>query len=254
VRGFRADGDVRLAFATTTLFGIPEEQGANYLDNLPGACVLTTGDALAQQAADPRLIPSAAGSTLWQTLAVPAEARSLQLRLAAATQEFPADLDSPRGDFVVVAFDGARRPIASGTLAAFFGVSAGEAATCAARVAEDPGAACGAFVAAARVLGAGETSAFGLSSSTTAAPGGPGCAADARCYAGATPPQLLCYDLPEAQRNVEATLRVTVLSGRDAFLDTAIAIDSVAFSRTPCDDASGRLTADPLLAVRDAAR
>lgn len=223
-RGWRARGEARYAYDfAAEIFGAPEALGPLYLDNIPGYCVVTSGEGQASLAyGDPAYLPGperrGLASDLSQSVLVPAAARSIQIRAAVLTQEYPSYLHSGLADALYFRFDESPAPIAHATLSELAADDAFKPLT-------------------APMHGM----LWGIESSPSAAPGG---------YTGYLPPRLFCRDLdPAREAGHLMTLRVGVTDGADRLLDTAVLIDAVVFATGPCTDPTTRMTSDPLITL-----
>ena len=58
--------------------------------------------------------------------------------------------------------------------------------------------------------------------------------ADVKCYPGIVPPRTFCANLAEEDMGQERTLRVAITDVGDQYFDSAIAVDSVVFSKEAC--------------------
>lgn len=208
VRGWRASGDALYGYDLAyEIFGAPESLGPLYLDNIPGYCVLTTGGSQLFRAGGDLAYaagPEDRGFATWlsQRLSVPKVAKSIQIRAAMLTQEFPRFISSLTADAISMSFDERPIPIATATLATF-----GEDW----RAIEAP------------LRG----DLWDIGASPSAAPGG---------YTGYLPPRTFCRNLePSTEIGRNLTLRISVSDGGDPYLDTALLIDSVVFSTKACE-------------------
>ena len=207
--GWRAFGDARYAYdLATMIFGAPSAQGDGYLDNIPGYCVVTTGDGQwVRSGGDVAYAPGPelSGHASWiaQRLLVPTAARRIEIRYAVFSQEAPLHLAAPLPDAVVMRLDERTKPILAKTLGEL-------AAPDDWRTLPDS--------AGARL--------WDVERSRTAAPGG---------YQAFLPARVACMNLDgtnDAGR--ELTLRIGVMDGGDPYLDTALLIDSVVFGTETC--------------------
>lgn len=264
-KGWRGRGDVRITAEDHALiFGTPAEVGGtdnskNYLDELTGYCALTTGDNLYQKSgAD----ASAAGlqpvdgklSEMWQKVKVPADVKTLQVRVAFMSQEFPRWVGTGFNDSFFIKFDESPGFIAQGNLNELAGL--GETGTDAEKTQAEncksnktfggTQTSCGQWQsvngAPATTLNHGTL--WDVTSSTQAVSHGDaarfGCSKEGesstKCYHGWVPPRVICYDLdPDTEVGKELTLRMSISDAGDTFYDSAIAVDTIVFSKKDCN-------------------
>jgi hypothetical protein len=55
-----------------------------------------------------------------------------------------------------------------------------------------------------------------------------------KCYHGMIEPRIICANIPEGDRGQTMTLRMGVSDAGDSFYDSALAVDTVAFSTAAC--------------------
>lgn len=223
-RGWQARGDVRYAYDfAATIFGAPEALGSHYLDNIPGYCVVSTGEEQAARAyGDHAYLPGPQGrglaSDIAQRVLIPQVARSIQVRAAILTQEYPVAPGPGLTDALYFRFDESPRPIALATLS-------------------ELNATADFRPVAAPMHGR----LWNVEQSPSAAPGG---------YQGYLPPRLFCRDLdPVREAGHVMTLRLGVSDGSDRLFDTALLIDAVVFGDAPCSDLSALMTNDTLVTL-----
>jgi len=119
-KGWRATGDVRYSYDLAELIFPSAGLGANYLDGVPGYCVLTTGDQAFATSSEAIYQPGPDGagqtSEMWQKVNVPSDAKAIQMRVAFFSSEFPAYVGSSFNDSFFVKFDESPDMLAFGTL------------------------------------------------------------------------------------------------------------------------------------------
>ena len=245
-KGWRAMGDVRItAEEHDMIFGAPAAlEGTRYPDKLRGYCLLTTGDALYQKSLSgteaPQLKPGPDGagrtSEMWQKVHVPAETKSIQVRVAFFSQEFPYYVGSQFNDSFLIKFDEATEAIASGNLNALAGA---DISTCSSKTFETAQVECGewkSLLGNTPLIAHGEL--WDIASSLQAPPYASTYKCNKtkgdKCYHGWIPPRVICKSLPADMTGKELTLRVSVSDVGDSYFDSALAVDSIVFSKEGC--------------------
>lgn len=254
IAGWRATGDVRITGEEAEkIFGNPETLGTassgRYLDQFTGYCLLSTGNQLFKLTEQSIFMPDTSGqitSEMWQTLKMPSEKsgyKSIQLRVAFFSQEFPKFVGTQFNDSFYIKFDEHMDNIGDGDLNRLAG---SEDATKEAEVkgcpkVDDPTKKCGEwqFVQAASLSG----ELFNISSSDEASTklskpykcdkGAKG-ADGVKCYPGMIPPRTFCANLTADDFGATRTLRVSISDVGDQFFDSALAVDSVVFAKEAC--------------------
>jgi hypothetical protein len=248
-KGWRAMGDAHYAYDyAEAIFGAPESE--LYLDEVPGYCVVTTGNAYAKALDDEAYTPGPDGagqvSELWQKVAIPSTAKSMQLRVAFFSQEFPEFVGTQYNDSFFVKFDESLDFIVSGNLNDL----AGDGASDCGKAEKVPGG-CGDWkhVPSSDAMD-GEL--FGISYSSEAPAQGSkyGCMAkgndaNGKCYHGMIEPRMVCHDLTADEAGKTLTLRINVSDAGDKFFDSALAVDSIVFTNKACNEPEGRMTDEP---------
>jgi len=134
--GWRATGDVRFAYdAASVIF--PAVAGERYLDETPGYCLLATGNAqYVLSGNDAAFMPGPNGlgqtSEMCRKLSFRPAVKSIQVRVAFFSQEFPQYVGSKFNDSFFIKFDESIDMIASGNLNDLAGANSADAAVVAA--------------------------------------------------------------------------------------------------------------------------
>ncbi len=250
--GWRAVGDVMItAEQHANIFGSPEElhgKEPRYLDEFTGYCVLTTGDARFQLTNLATFQPvDDMSSTMWQTLKIPSAAagyKSIQMRVAFFSQEFPKFVGTEYNDSFYIKFDEHLDNIGDGDLNKLAGGT--EDATVADCKNQTGGAiTCGEWQSVQKFNAKLDGELWNIDKSTTASKklskayscdvGAKG-AEGKKCYPGIVPPRTFCANLAEEDMGAERTLRVAITDVGDQYFDSAIAIDSIVFSKDACGE------------------
>ncbi len=268
VAGWRAVGDVRIsANQHEKIFGAPEDvaEGSNgrYLDQFTGYCVLSTGDSQFQEggAANPIFQPiEDMQSEMWQKLKIPAAAsgiKAIQLRVAFFSQEFPKFVGTQYNDSFYVKFDEHLDVIGDGNLNEIAGINdpafAAEVNGCSAQVGGN--VKCGDWQSVKTLGLHGEMWSVDKDSQATSKSMTYECQnpdtknsklADGKvkCYHGWVPPRTFCKNLAPEDFGTEKTLRIGITDVGDQYFTSAIAIDSVVFTKADCAGDAG-FAADP---------
>lgn len=275
IKGWRFQGDVRATWkGFVEIFGSPsalatKTQG-RYLDVYASACVLTTGDQMYQKTKEDIFQPGPGGagqtSEMWQKVKVPNDMKSIQVRVAFLSQEYPKFVGTKFNDSFFIKFDESLNYIAAGNLneIAGEGKEGIDISTCK-NQANAPLIPCGDWQPikgedppSASALTAenppSETSLkfgnlFDIGQSTqaqakgiqfgamtedqvSAAGSGAG-----RSYYGVVPPRIICRDLdPETEVGKTLTLRFSVSDVGDDLFDSALVVDSVVFAAASCSE------------------
>ncbi len=259
-KGWRATGDVHITSEEhIAIFGsvgsVREVAGADdrYLDNIEGYCLLTTGDAQYQKSgpnttsAAPQMIPGPDGagksSEMWQLVKIPSKAstvKSIQMRVAFFTQEFPKYVGTKFNDSFYIKFDELPEFLAEGNLNDLAG-GAETVADCNTKTIAGAQITCGQWnsVSGDKAMdGIGQLWDINLSTHSTNSTAYK-CGGD-KCYHGFIRPRIICRDLSEDHFDKELTLRLAVTDAGDNIFDSALAVDSVVFSTEAC--AAGTFT------------
>lgn len=225
------------------IFGSPTALASqsDYFDEEPGYCYLSTGDGLNtyQKASPTQDKTSSTHASIRQTLTIPSVAsstKSLQIRLVVLTQELPTLRHAPLTDNLRFSFVEAFKTIGNFPLSVIaendFSSDECQSTTPAALPAK-----CGRWHLTHHPDTLPNPNFFDISSSTDAAmttqttcPLG-----SKNCYTAISQPLVFCYALANDDFNTNKTLEISVSDGGDAFLDTAVAIDTVVFSKLGCE-------------------
>lgn len=246
-KGWRFAGDVRITTENhEAIFGALASLGANYPDTEPGYCLLTTGDQYFQATGESMLNPGPDGagrtSEMWQKVAIPETAKSVQVRVAFFSQEFPKFVGSQFNDSFFIKFDESPDFVASGNLNDLAGAAdaalAESVANCKNNDGTDLTKTCGEwkFVGNSEAL-SGDMWMIGASTQAPKSGKTYGCTAatGAPCYHGMIEPRIICKNLDAAnEAGKTLTLRMGVADAGDSFFDSALAVDTVAFSTSEC--------------------
>ena len=191
---------------------------------------------------------------MWQKVKVPADVKTLQVRVAFMSQEFPRWVGTGFNDSFFIKFDESPGFIAQGNLNELAGL--GETGTDAEKTQAEncksnktfggTQTSCGQWQsvngAPATTLNHGTL--WDVTSSTQAVSHGDaarfGCSKEGesstKCYHGWVPPRVICYDLdPDTEVGKELTLRMSISDAGDTFYDSAIAVDTIVFSKKDCN-------------------
>lgn len=247
-KGWRFFGD-----AGITNQGYDKIFPTDSVDTAKGYCVVTTGDGQYQDSDKKASIYAPQGgktSEMWQQVAVPADMKTVQLRIAVLTQEYPQYVGSGFNDSFYVKFDEAIDPIAAGTLNDLGGVDNSDKScftnygTADKIKAATDKAACGEWISTYHGLDlgtSGDANYWMITKSSQApshtAHGSKYACANTdgeKCYAGMLPPKIVCKPIPESLKGKTATLRIGVSDAGDSYFDTAVAVDSIVFSKEEC--------------------
>ena len=254
-KGWRAAGNVNYDYQLAETIFSSADLGDNYLDGVPGYCVLSTGDQQYKVSGEPTYSPGPDGagqtSEMWQKVNIPADSRSIQVRVAFFSSEFPAYVGSSFNDSFFVKFDESTDLLAFGTLNDLAGGTAEASVTgCASAngtYVED--AKCGEWNYTKDLIGHGDL--WDVMSSTQMPGDGAnfGCLDTAgnpknttKCFHGMIPSRIICKDLTDKDYGKIRTLRFSVSDAGDAYYDSALAVDSVVFSTKACNEPAGRMT------------
>lgn len=256
-KGWRASGDVRMtAEEHAAIFGSAADVrtaaggDARYLDNIDGYCLLTTGDAQYQISVDasaeaPQLKPGPDGqgktSEMWQKVKVPSAestVKSIQMRVAFFSQEFPKYVGSKFNDSFFIKFDELPEFLAEGNLNDLAG-GADVVADCKSKAFDGTTqVVCGDWQSIsgdAKLDKKGALWDIGKSQQATSGSAAFKCTDGAgKCYHGYIPPRIICKDLTADHFGKEFTLRMSVSDAGDTIFDSALAVDSIVFSTEAC--------------------
>lgn len=259
--GWRSTGDVQYSWdLADVMFKVPDAS-TRYVDQVNGYCLLSTGNALYKLTNDTDAAylpgPDGAGQTseMWQSIHVPKEAKSIQVRVAFFSQEFPTYVGTQFNDSFFIKFDESPDVIAAGSLNDLAGINSTDAAVktavegCSNITSYDASKTCGDWGFTNATAGMHGELGF-IQSSTTAVPQAatfgcraPGATGDStKCYHGMIAPRIICKDIADTDKGQNRTLRFNVSDAGDAYFDSALAVDSVVFSQLPCSDPAGRMT------------
>ncbi len=251
--GWRATGSVgQDAHMAEEIFP-SEGLGNNYLDGVAGYCWIATGDQLYFTSKSPIDLPGPDGagqtSEMWQKVNVPADAKAIQMRVAFFSSEFPIYVGSSFNDSFFIKFDESTDLLAFGTLNDLAGGQEA-AAACPSISTYAEGKSCGEWVFTKDKIGHGDLWDVRNSSQTPGDGENYKCvdgestseAAAGKCYHGMIASRIICKDLTANDQGKIRTLRFNVSDAGDAYYDSALAVDSVVFSKTACGDATGRMT------------
>lgn len=259
-KGWRASGDVQITSEEhSSIFGsvgsVRDAAGSpdRYLDNIEGYCLLTTGDAQYQKSgpnttsAAPQMIPGPDGagksSEMWQLVKIPSKestVKSIQMRVAFFTQEFPKYVGTKFNDSFYIKFDELPEFLAEGNLNDLAG-GAETVSDCKSETVGDAQITCGEWNSVSgdtAMSGKGQLWDVNLSTHSTNSTAYK-CGGD-KCYHGFIRPRIICRDLSEDHFGKELTLRLAVTDAGDNIFDSALAVDSVVFSTEAC--AAGTFT------------
>ncbi len=252
-KGWRATGDVQITSEDhAAIFGsvasVRAVAGdARYLDNIEGYCLLTTGDAQYRKSgpnttnAAPQMIPGPDGagksSEMWQAVKIPSKestVKSIQMRVAFFTQEFPKYVGTTFNDSFYIKFDELPAFLAEGNLNDLAG-DVDTVADCKTKTIDATQVTCGEWNSIsgdAAMKGNGQLWDINFSAESTDSDafkcGG------AKCYHGFIRPRIICRDLTDDHFGKELTLRMAVTDAGDSIFDSALAVDSVVFSTEAC--------------------
>lgn len=248
-KGWRFSGDVRITTEKhASIFGDVAALAAasNYPDTAAGYCLLTTGDQLLKSTAGSPSIynpgPDGAGRTseMWQKVGVPGTAKSIQVRVAFFSQEFPKFVGTQFNDSFFIKFDESPEFIAAGNLNDLAGAADAALAESVANCRNNTGTSftCGEwkFVGATPALKGDQ---WVISASTQAPRNGKtyGCTDDASkpCFHGMIAPRIICKNIDATtEAGKTLTLRMGVSDAGDSLFDSALAVDTIAFSSDVC--------------------
>jgi hypothetical protein len=250
-KGWRASGDVLITAENhEKIFGSVESvrntagDDKRYLDEIEGYCLLTTGDAQYQKsnklAVQMNPGPDGAGksSEIWQAVKVPSEAsnvKSIQMRVAFFTQEFPKYVGTKFNDSFYIKFDELPAFLAEGNLNDLAGGTEA-AADCKSKTIANADASidCGEWnsIAGSALKDLGKM--WDIDRSTQSTNSASFFCGAAKCYHGFIKPRIICRDLTAEHFGKELTLRMAVTDAGDNIFDSALAVDSVVFSTEAC--------------------
>lgn len=247
--GWRAVGDVRVtAEEHEKIFGNPaalHTAESRYIDQSTGYCLLTTGNAQFALTSSATYQPvDEMSSTMWQTLKIPSADsgfRSIQMRVAFFSQEFPLYVGTQFNDSFYIKFDEHLDNIGEGDLNRLAGDDA-SVATC--KDQKGGNITCGEWMSVQKhndlngelwKVSESTTASSKLNADYNCAIGGAN-TAGVKCYPGIVPPKTFCANLTAEDMGSERTLRIAITDVGDQFFDSAIAIDSVVFSKDLCGD------------------
>jgi len=251
-KGWRASGDVLITAENhVAIFGsiesVRSEAGddGRYLDNTEGYCLLTTGDAQYQKSekAAVQMIPGPDGagktSEMWQAVKIPSKesnVKSIQMRVAFFTQEFPKYVGTKFNDSFYIKFDELPEFLAEGNLNDLAG-GADAAADCKTKTiaSADTQITCGEWYSIAgdaKMNNLGQM--WDIDRSSQATNSGTFHCGATKCYHGFIRPRIICRDLTDNHFDKTLTLRFAVTDAGDNIFDSALAVDSVIFSTEAC--------------------
>ncbi len=256
-KGWRVSGNViasteqaDVIFGDPTTLRANAETASRYPDQAKGYCVLSTGNALytKQTAADSTkdnkiYQPGPAGAEqvteMWQKVKTPAkdsDYKYIKIRVAFFSQEFPAWVGSGYNDSFFVKFDESPDFIGTGNLNDLAGGES-EVSGCKSKTfASGTKVTCGEWQSiAGGALSTGVL--WDIDKSTNAVSQGSKyfCGSTGKCYHGYIPARVICKQLnAETEMGKELTLRFNVTDAGDKMFDSALAIDSIVFSKEDC--------------------
>ncbi len=258
-RGWRFFGDVRITNQEyATIFGTAANTD-RFPDEVEGYCLLTTGDGLYQKSGKSAAIYQPKGgktSEMWQKVKVPSDTKwkSIQMRVTFFTQEYPVYVGTKFNDSFFIKFDEHPDVLASGNLNDLGGLDTPATATnCRSSYGDTTGAkikaasdkaSCGEWIATYHVFGeTNQTAALWNIDESSRAPkhsNRVGCVGEnKRCYHGMITPRVICKPIPEELVGQEVTLRMSVTDAGDSAFDSALAVDSIAFTTDECSSDAG---------------
>ncbi len=227
------------------IFGSPEDLAAisvgRYLEKTQGYCLLSTGNSQFKrgESTSTHLVPvNNRRSEMAQLVKVPLRAKSIQVRAAFFTQEFPEFIESPLSDSFYVKFDESMEFIASGALNSI-GAGTGKIDPrlngCATTFDPENSPSCGVWESLASV-GDLPDDLWNINYSSHAVQEreNVGCTEGKSCYHGWVKPRVICKDLQEEEIGEQLTLRISITDVGDDYFDSALAVDSVVFSQENC--------------------
>ena len=241
--GWKFVGDVAATAQNhETIFGSPEfmdqVSAGKYLERTQGYFLLSTGDGMYQESGNSSQYLPLKGreSYIEQNVKIPVDAKSIQLRVALFTQEFPRYLGRGISDSVAVKFIGTNSYVYQGNLAEA-GIQGGnnksislDLSNC--HLMEAPEN-CGRWQSLSKELSL-DDSGWWITKSTHAVEGK--CNSSAKkCYSGWMPPKVICQEIPKDLLGQTKRLRISISDGLDQYWDSALAVDSLVFSKQGCD-------------------
>lgn len=226
----------------------------NEVDLATGYCMLSTGGGIYANSGDTAQIFNTAGqktAKMWQKIKVPAAAKTLHVRMAMLTQEYPTGIGNAVQDLVWMKFKEDRNHLFFASLNRLADFK-DDQTECRA-LGLDGGApikdstvetVCGGFESTYQYFALADESNhafFGgvqfdsnsLSDENHAIATGCGKEGES-CYSGFLPPRRLCVKVPEKHLDQVLTLEFGVADGGDNKNTTAWVIDSIAFSDQDC--------------------
>lgn len=265
LKGWRGTGDVRITvqehealFDAVDSVGTDVDNAKRYLDTVPGYCLLTTGDGQYQKSDKKatQLQPGPFGggkvSQMWQKISVPSQestVKSIQMRVAFFSQEFPQYVGSQFNDSFYIKFDELPEFLAEGNLNDLAGAQ--DLSSCRGKTSISEKLECGEWKS---FKGSGKLASNGvlwdIDRSTQATKSKSfGCTGE-KCYHGYIEPRIICRDLNTDHWGKDLTLRMVVTDAGDSIYDSALAVDSIVFSTESC--ATGTFTREIPSAVTPA--
>jgi hypothetical protein len=166
--------------------------------------------------------------------------KSIQMRVAFFTQEFPKYVGTKFNDSFYIKFDELPAFLAEGNLNDLAG-GAEEVADCKTKTIGSAQVTCGqwnSIFGDAAMNGEGQLWDINLSTQSTNSAAFK-CGGD-KCYHGFIRPRIICRDLTDEHFGKELTLRMAVTDAGDNIFDSALAVDSIVFSTESC--ATGTFT------------
>lgn len=254
-KGWRATGTAGISYELAEKI-FPSDTatvGERYLDGVPGYCFIATGDQLYAISKTTIDLPGPDGagqvSELWQKVNIPTDAKSIQMRVAFFSSEFPVYVGTQFNDSFFAKFDESTDLLAFGSLNDLAGGTDAAAGCSSSNGSYTAGGKCGEWIWAKDGIGHGDLWDVRNSSQTPGDGSTMGCIdADndtgtaGKCYHGMIPSRIICKDLNTQDVGKIRTLRFQVADAGDAYYDSALAIDSVVFSTAACSDPAGRMT------------
>jgi len=269
VVGWRFFGDARITdVLASEIFGnaqdVPAADRRLDPDQVNGYCLLSSGNG--QHAKNPTMglfAPQGDKVTeMWQKIAVPANATGIQVNYAFFSQEYPAFVGTEYNDGFYIKFDESAQLIASGNLNDLAGASdpalAGAVTNCRAKAAalgSNEVHTCGEWNNITSVKNAAGNftihgSLWDIDGSTDAPKQNTKykCGSTERCFHGMIAPRTICRPLLESEKGKTLTFRMGVNDVGDSYYDSALAVNSIAFTTAaqPCGELLGKDPESPV--------
>lgn len=256
VKGWRVKGHVASSVEqASAIFGDPTtiradaEKAKRFVDKANGYCVIATGNGLkkSRDEADTSkdnsvfLPEKNMVSEMWQKVDVPSAESGLEyikIRVAFFSQEFPKWVGSGFNDSFFVKFEESTDVIGKGNLNDLAG-GADQVSDCKSKTfTAGTQVTCGEWQS---ITGSSLTSGalWNIDKSTDAVKKGTSYhCGDGNCYHGYIPARVICKKIPAELQGKRATLRFNVSDAGDKYYDSALAVDSVVFSKEDCDQSA----------------